>query len=106
MIVDEYARKADRIRVVNRNHGNIGSGRNAALRMATGDYITFVDDDDSCKPDLLEFLYTLAVECNSDVSICGEIKEEDVSRIVLLGSWNISLMYKVLEMPERLYHMV
>jgi len=89
VIVDEYARKADRIRVVNKDHGNISSGRNAGLRMATGDYITFVDDDDSCEPDLLEFLYTLAVECNSDVSICGAIKEEDASRIVLLGSWTI-----------------
>jgi len=70
-LADEYALKDDRIRVIHRERGNIGSGRNAGLRAAGGEYITFIDDDDWAEPDFLEFLYRLAVENDADVSICG-----------------------------------
>jgi len=70
-VADEYAAKDSRIRVIHRERGNIGSGRNAGLDAAKGEYIAFIDDDDWCEPDFLEFLYNLAVENNADVSICG-----------------------------------
>ena len=71
LIADEYVIKDARIRVIHRECGNIGSGRNAGLDVATGEYIAFVDDDDRCEPDFLEFLYNLAVKNNADVSMCG-----------------------------------
>jgi glycosyltransferase involved in cell wall biosynthesis len=71
VIADEYAVKDSRVRVIHRERGNIGSGRNTGLDAAKGDYITFFDDDDWCEPDFLEFLYNLAVENDADVSICG-----------------------------------
>lgn len=70
-ICDNYAAKDPRVRVIHREHGNIGSGRNAGLDAARGEYIAFVDDDDYAEPDFLEFLYNLAVENNADVAICG-----------------------------------
>jgi glycosyltransferase involved in cell wall biosynthesis len=70
-IADEYAVKDPRIRVIHKARGNIGSGRNAGLDAAIGEWIAFVDDDDYCEPDFLEFLYGLAVENEADVAICG-----------------------------------
>jgi glycosyltransferase involved in cell wall biosynthesis len=70
-IADDYAAKDDRIRVIHRKRGNIGSGRNTGLDAATGEYIAFVDDDDWCEHDFLEFLHVLAVENGADVAICG-----------------------------------
>jgi glycosyltransferase involved in cell wall biosynthesis len=70
-IADEYAAKDARIRVIHRERGNIGSGRNAGLNAAKGDWITFIDDDDWCESDFLEFLYNLAVENGAEVAICG-----------------------------------
>lgn len=75
-ICDQYAEKDSRVKVVHRERGNIGSGRNAGLDLATGKYITFVDDDDWCDLDFLEFLHNLATEYCADVSICGAWKEE------------------------------
>lgn len=70
-VADEYAAKDERIRVIHRERGNIGSGRNAGLDAAKGEYIAFIDDDDWTEPDFLEFLHNLLVEYNADVSICG-----------------------------------
>ncbi len=77
-IADEYASRDTRIRVVHIPQNiNIGTGRNAGLDAATGEYITFVDDDDTAEPDMLEFLYGLAKEHDADISICGSTKEVD-----------------------------
>lgn len=70
-IAEKYAAQDTRIKVVHKEKGNIGKGRNAGLDVAIGEYIAFVDDDDFCEPDYLEFLYDLAVGTNADISICG-----------------------------------
>lgn len=70
-IADEYAEKDSRLRVIHRARGNIGSGRNAGLNAAKGDYITFIDDDDWAEPDFLAFLLDLAESNDADVAICG-----------------------------------
>lgn len=92
IIADEYAARDDRIHVIHRARGNIGSGRNTGLEAAHGDYIAFVDDDDWCEPDFLEFLYNLAVEKGANVSICGAWKE-DGGKIIPAGAF-----YELLEM--------
>ncbi|HWQ30221.1 MAG TPA: glycosyltransferase family 2 protein [Negativicutes bacterium] len=76
-IADEYATKDSRIHVIHRERGNIGSGRNAGLDAAIGDYIAFIDDDDYAEPDFLEFLYKLAKTHNADIAVCGSNKEEN-----------------------------
>ncbi len=70
-IADEYAALDDRVNVIHRKRGNIGSGRNAGLNSAIGEYIGFIDDDDWCEPDYLKFLYDLVAENDAEVAICG-----------------------------------
>lgn len=54
MICDEYAAKDERIRVIHKENGGLSSARNAALDIATGKYIFFLDSDDLIEPNLLE----------------------------------------------------
>jgi len=74
-IAEEYAKKDTRIRVLHIPKSNIGTGRNAGLDVAKGEYITFIDDDDTAEPDMLEFLYDLAKEAGAEISFCGSTKE-------------------------------
>jgi glycosyltransferase involved in cell wall biosynthesis len=76
-IADGYAATDSRITVIHRERGNIGSGRNAGLDAASGDYIAFVDDDDYAEPDFLEFLYGLAETHGADIAVCGSNREEN-----------------------------
>lgn len=74
-IAEEYAKRDARIRVLHIPKSSIGAGRNAGLDAAGGEYIAFLDDDDTAEPDMLEFLYGLAKEADADISVCGSMKE-------------------------------
>ena len=48
-IAEEYASRYSKIRVVHIKKGSIGKGRNVGLSVASGKYVAFVDDDDTCE---------------------------------------------------------
>jgi glycosyltransferase involved in cell wall biosynthesis len=77
VIADEYAKRDNRIHVIHREQGNIGSGRNVGLDIANGEYITFIDDDDYVEPDFLRFLYDLARNHDADIATCGSYQDQN-----------------------------
>lgn len=70
-ILDEQAKKDDRIRVIHKENGGVTSARLAGIRAATGDWIGFVDGDDAIEPDMYERLLRNAHKYNADISHCG-----------------------------------
>ena len=46
MILDEYQRRDNRVRVIHQTNGGIAKAQNAGLDAAHGDYIAFADNDD------------------------------------------------------------
>ena len=50
-ICDEYKEKDDRIKVVHQKNGGASAARNSALEAACGEWVTFVDSDDSITPE-------------------------------------------------------
>lgn len=94
-IADEYAIRDSRIRVIHRERGNIGAGRNTGLDAARGEYITFIDDDDWAEPDFLEFLVNLLEENKADIAICGAAdKVFDEKQVMTAEEALIELMWR------------
>lgn len=56
-ICDEYARKDDRVKVIHKKNGGLSDARNAAIDIATGEWVTFIDSDDYASADYVETLY-------------------------------------------------
>ena len=46
MILKEYEKKDKRIKVISQNNKGLAGTKNVGMKIATGDYITFVDSDD------------------------------------------------------------
>lgn len=66
-ICDEYKEQYDNVVVIHKENGGICDARNAALDRASGDYISFIDNDDIFLPGLLADNYKLAIDHNADV---------------------------------------
>ena len=62
-IIDELAKKDDRITCVHKENGGVLSARNAGLRIASGEYVTFIDGDDWVEPKYISYLlYVVSAE--------------------------------------------
>lgn len=66
-VLDEYSAKDTRLKVMKQNHSNAGACRNAAMAVAKGEYLGFVDADDFCDLTLFEKAYTKAKSDDADV---------------------------------------
>lgn len=65
-IVKKYADTDIRIKIVDKENGGLSSARNAGMEKASGEYVYFLDSDDSLKLRTLEFLYYKAKAGNLD----------------------------------------
>ncbi len=61
-ICDEYADRDERIKVVHKTNGGLSDARNTGINLARGDFIGFVDGDDSVLPEMFEVLYRACIE--------------------------------------------
>ena len=71
IICDNYAAKNPNIKVYHKKNGGVTSARKEGVRHAMGEYLYFVDSDDSVITDGLEILYNSAIANNLDISIGG-----------------------------------
>lgn len=70
---DAWAERDGRIRVIHQENQGGGAARNAALDVASGELIAFVDSDDYLAPDMYAHLYGL-LEHGADIAECGYIE--------------------------------
>ena len=82
IIISEYAKKDDRITVIyNKKNQGPSKARNDALKIATGEFIGFVDSDDYIAEDMYETMYNAAQKTNAEIVTCG-YEEFDYREII------------------------
>ena len=70
-ICDVYEQKDSRVHVVHKQNAGVSAARNTGIERANGDYIMFVDSDDSIAPKAIEHMMERAESTQAEVVICG-----------------------------------
>ena len=68
-IIDNLALKDNRIVVIHKENGGVSSARNAGLKVATGEYVTFVDGDDWVDSDYVTYFVKLLEKSGCDIAM-------------------------------------
>lgn len=76
-ICDEYARKDSRIVVVHKQNGGLTNAWNDGMKIATGDWIAFVDSDDWLELDYFETMLHQVGNVIPDILQAGGYIEDD-----------------------------
>lgn len=70
-LCDAEAAKDSRIRVVHQKNRGLSGARNAGLDTARGEWIAFVDSDDTITPDYCAKLYTAVQDTGARIAVCN-----------------------------------
>ena len=70
-ICDSWAARDRRISVIHKSYGGVSDARNAALAIASGQYISFVDSDDCVATTLVSTLFQIITTTGADIAICN-----------------------------------
>ena len=70
-LCDELAAEDDRITVIHKENGGLGSARNVGIDRAKGEFLYFFDVDDSLEPDFIADSVRMAQQRQADLIIYG-----------------------------------
>lgn len=70
-ICDRYAEEYQSIRAVHQENRGVSAARNTGTTLAQGDYIAFVDADDTVEEKYIEDLVHAVVQYGAEIAVCG-----------------------------------
>lgn len=108
-ILEEYAKKDNRIIVINQENAGLSVARNSGIDIAKGEYIGFVDSDDWIDLDFFEKLYYSATSNDTDIAVGGIIRVTGIKKKKFLNfeketiTDNTNLKFELCDVPEKSY---
>ena len=70
-VLDDYAARFDKIKVIHKENGGVTSARLRGVAEANGDWLGFIDGDDVIEPEMYARLLENAHQYGADISHCG-----------------------------------
>ena len=67
-VCEQYALRDSRIRVLHQENAGVSAARNRAIGTSRGDFLTFVDADDTVDPTYLDQLYRALCDMGADIA--------------------------------------
>lgn len=70
-ICDEWAKRDNRIKVIHKENGGVSSARNAGIDAASGEFIMFIDSDDTIRQGCFERSVEMITKHDADICFFG-----------------------------------
>lgn len=99
-VVEDYQSKDTRVKLLCKENGGVSSARNMGLKEAVGEYIMFLDCDDTLKNDCCEVLIKLITKQQSDLAACKFVYQTMSQGQVLKESSQIIEDKNIKTLPE------
>lgn len=96
-VLNQYSQKDIRIKVISQKNAGVSIARNTGIENASGEYIMFVDSDDSLIPEACEIAYNAMQKDYSDVGIFGH---SELINGTLLEARETKILKKFIDTPE------
>lgn len=78
-ILDNWAKKNEKIKVIHQENSGVSVARNKGIEVAKGLFLTFVDVDDYIAKDFISYYYNLIKEYNAEIALTPMPKKFDDS---------------------------
>ncbi len=99
---DAYAAEHANAKVLHQQNMGLSEARNQGVKIATGEYVTFIDSDDYVTPDYIEYLVYLCEKYNTDVSVARRVILWDGEDVTLSNQENADYRFSVLDALTRI----
>ncbi|MDD5021992.1 MAG: glycosyltransferase [Endomicrobiaceae bacterium] len=81
-ILEQYAQKDSRIKIINQENSGAAEARNNGLAHAAGDYLSILDCDDFFDSDMFELMYDRAVKYDAEITFCKGRTFDDKTKVI------------------------
>ena len=84
----DYGKRDNRVVVIDKHNEGAGEARNAGLDRATGDYVLFIDADDTIVPEMAERLLSL-IEEGTDLVCCAHREQTEGQKDIAIRKYSL-----------------
>ncbi|WP_346944440.1 glycosyltransferase [Clostridium sp.] len=102
-IIKSYLEKDFRIKYITQNNRGVSYSRNQGIEISYGEYVTFVDSDDTVESEYINYLVKSVTENDSDIAVCGYIDISEYGVINLNDFYNGSSILQKDEFISRIF---
>jgi glycosyltransferase involved in cell wall biosynthesis len=86
-IINGYAKDDSRIKVIDQENIGLGASRNKGMKIASGEYVTFLDADDWFTEEAFEISYNEAKDKDTDITMYQMINYDDETGRIYENDW-------------------
>lgn len=107
-ICQMFVNQDSRVKYFYQTNKGVSVARNYGLSMASGDYVYFIDSDDTIDSEFLSLAYNNAINNNSDIVILGEYFKDRMPNPAALPPWAMLIKksflnkYSQIRFPENI----